>query len=165
MTGVQTCALPISVSAAVGVAAIAWVMLGGDTVLLALGVGALFAAVLLLGPVLARPIARVLGAPVQRVRGVTGTMARGNVQRNPRRTARTAAPVLIGVALVTGASVFAASIEQQIRAAVGGTFVGDYVINSTNGGSLSFSQEFVDRLNEVPEVGTATGLEIGRAHV
>ena len=59
---------------------------------------------------------------------------------------------------LTGASVFAASIEQQIRAAVGGTFVGDYVINSTNGGSLSFSQEFVDRLNEVPEVGTATGL-------
>ena len=42
-------------------------------------------------------------------------MARGNVQRNPRRTARTAAPVLIGVALVTGATVFAASIKAQIR--------------------------------------------------
>ena len=54
----------------------------------------LFAAVLLLGPVMAKPIARVLGAPVQRLRGVTGAMARGNVQRNPKRTARTAAPVL-----------------------------------------------------------------------
>ena len=43
-------------------------------------------------------------------------MARGNVQRNPKRTARTAAPVLIGVALVTGASVFAASIKAQLRA-------------------------------------------------
>ena len=64
---------------------------------------------------MAKPIARLLGAPVQRLRGVTGTMARGNVQRNPRRTARTAAPVLIGVALVTGASVFAASIKEQIR--------------------------------------------------
>ena len=70
---------------------------------------------LLLGPVMARPIARMLGAPVQRWRGVTGAMARGNVQRNPKRTARTAAPVLIGVALVTGASVFAASIKVQMR--------------------------------------------------
>ena len=147
-----------AVSALVGVGAIVAVLAGAATQLLAVGVVGLFAAVLLLGPVLARPIARSIGAPVQRWRGVTGTMARGNVQRNPRRTARTAAPVLIGVALVTGAAVFAASIKTQIRSTVGSTFVGDYVINSTNGGSLSFSQTFVDDLNTVPEVGTASGL-------
>lgn len=147
-----------TVSAVVGVGAIVYVMMGGDAVLLAVGVVGLFAAVLLLGPVMARPIARVIGAPVQRLRGVTGTMARGNVQRNPRRTARTAAPVLIGVALVTGASVFAASIKDQIRDVVGSTFIGDYVINSTNGGPVSFGQEFVDRLNELPEVEGASGL-------
>lgn len=141
-----------------GAAAIVNVMMGGDAQLLAVGVAGLFAALLLLGPVLAKPIARVLGAPVQRLRGVTGTMARGNVQRNPRRTARTAAPVLIGVALVTGAAVFAASIKEQIRDVVGNTFIGDYVVNSTNGGAVSFGQEFVDNLNEVPEVGVASGL-------
>ncbi len=146
------------ISAVVGVASIVHVMMGGDAILLAAGVTGLFAAVLLLGPVLAKPIARFIGAPVQRARGVTGTMARGNVQRNPRRTARTAAPVLIGVALVTGASVFAASIKEQIRDTVGNTFIGDYVVNSTNGGSVSFGQEFVDQLNEVPEVGVASGL-------
>ncbi len=146
------------ISGVVGVAAIVVVIAGGDAVLLAVGVVGLFAALLLLGPVMAKPIARVIGAPVQRMRGVTGTMARGNVQRNPRRTARTAAPVLIGVALVTGASVFAASIKEQIRDVVGSTFIGDYVVNSTNGGSVSFGQEFVDRLNEVPEVGVASGL-------
>ena len=146
------------ISAIIGVGSIVNVMMGGDAVLLAVGVVGLFAAVLLLGPVMARPIARVIGAPVQRARGVTGTMARGNVQRNPRRTARTAAPVLIGVALVTGASVFAASIKEQIRDTVGSTFIGDYVVNSTNGGSVSFGQEFVDQLNEVPEVGVASGL-------
>jgi putative ABC transport system permease protein len=146
------------VSAIGGAASIIGVLAGADTVLLAPGVVLFFAAVLLLGPVMARPIGRFLGAPVQRLRGVPGTMARGNVQRNPRRTARTAAPVLIGVALVAGASVFAASIKDQIRSTVGATFVGEYVINSTNGGSLSFSQVFVDRLNEVPEVGDASGL-------
>ena len=146
------------VCAVVGVASIVSVMMGGDAVLLAVGVAGLFAALLLLGPVMAKPIARFIGAPVQAARGVTGSMARGNVQRNPRRTARTAAPVLIGVALVTGASVFAASIKEQIRDTVGNTFIGDYVVNSTNGGSVSFGQEFVDRLNDVPEVGVASGL-------
>jgi len=145
-------------SAIVGAAAIVAVMRGADALLLAVGVVSLFAATLLMGPVMARPISRVIGAPVQRLRGVTGTMARGNVQRNPRRTARTAAPVLIGVALVTGASVFAASIKEQIRDVVGATFAGDYVVNSTNGGAISFGQEFVDALNELPEVDQATGL-------
>jgi putative ABC transport system permease protein len=146
----------------VGVVAIVSVMNGADAVLLAPGVVGLFAAVLLLGPVMARPIARIIGAPVQRVRGVTGTMARGNVQRNPRRTARTAAPVLIGVALVTGASVFAASIKEQIRDVVGTTFAGDYVVNSSNGGPVSFGQEFVDSLNALPAVGRASGLGFAR---
>jgi putative ABC transport system permease protein len=149
-------------SVVVGVAAIVAVMNGGDAILLALGVVALFAALLLMGPVLAKPIARFIGAPVQRLRGITGTMARGNVQRNPRRTARTAAPVLIGVALVTGASVFAASIKEQIQTAVGESFIGDYVINSTKGGAVSFGQEFVDQLNALPEVGVATGLGFAR---
>jgi len=143
---------------AVGVATIIAVLAGADGLLLGVAIALLFAAVLLLGPVMARPIARMLGAPVQRLRGVTGAMARGNVQRNPKRTARTAAPVLIGVALVTGASVFAASIKVQLRQTIGSTFVGDYVINTTNGGALSFSQSFIDELNTIPEVGTATGL-------
>jgi putative ABC transport system permease protein len=32
------------------------------------------------------------------------------------------------------------------------------VINTSNGGALSFSQKFIDQLNMIPEVGTATGL-------
>lgn len=141
-----------------GVATIVAVLLGADAVLLGLAVVAVFVGVLLIGPVMAKPLARVLGAPVQRLRGVTGAMARGNVQRNPRRTARTAAPVLIGVALVAGATVFAASIKSQLRETVGSTFAGEYVINSSNGGSLSFSPRFIDDLNTLPEVGVATGL-------
>jgi putative ABC transport system permease protein len=141
-----------------GVGVIGAVLAGAEANLLGVGVVLIFLGVLLLGPVLARPIARFLGAPVQRMRGVTGAMARGNVQRNPKRTARTAAPVLIGVALVVGATVFAASIKAQLRETIGDTFAGEYVINSSNGGSLSFSPTFVDDVNTVPEVGTATGL-------
>ncbi|MEP7047893.1 MAG: ABC transporter permease, partial [Ilumatobacteraceae bacterium] len=76
-----------AVCGALGGATIAAVLMGADGILLAFGVALLFAAVLLLGPVMARPIARLLGAPLQHWRGVTGVMARGNVQRNPKRTA------------------------------------------------------------------------------
>ncbi|CAB4882007.1 unannotated protein [freshwater metagenome] len=147
---------------ALGASAIIGVLAGADSLLLGVAVVAVFVGVLLLGPTMANPIARVLGGPVERLRGITGGMSRANVQRNPRRTARTAAPVLIGVALVTGASVFAASIKEQLRDTIGKQFLGDYVINSSNGGSLSFSQSFVDELNTLPEVGAATGLGFAR---
>lgn len=143
---------------ALGVGSIVAVISGADALLLGAAVLLIVVGVLLLGPVMSAPVARVLGAPIERFRGVTGTMARGNVQRNPSRAARTAAPVLIGVALVTGASVFATSIKAQLRDTIGDQFIGDYVINSTNGGSLSFGQEFVDQVNALPEVGAATGL-------
>ena len=147
-----------AVVAGAGLAMIGAVLAGADGRLLGVALAAVFAGLLVAGPLLARPIARLIGAPVQRATGVTGTMARGNVQRNPKRTARTAAPVLIGVALVTAASVFAASIAAQIKRTVGETFLGDYVVNSTKGSAVSFNPTFVDELNELPEVGIATGL-------
>lgn len=145
-----------------GVGLVVGVLAGLDAIWLGVAALLIFVGVILIGPVMAKPVARWIGAPVQWARGVTGEMARGNVLRNPRRTARTAAPVLIGVALVTGATVFAASIKSQLTKTVGATFLGDYAINSTNGGALSFSQDFVDRLNELPEVGVATGLGFAR---
>lgn len=145
------------VLALIGVGLAVGVFTGADSRLLGPAIACSFAGLIVAGPLLARPIARAIGAPVQRVTGVTGTMARGNVQRNPKRTARTAAPVLIGVALVTGATVFAASIAEQITRVVGERFLGDYVVNST-GSAVSFNPSFVDELNELPEVGVATGL-------
>ena len=149
-------------SMVLGIATILVVLNGSDSSLLALAVLSIFTGIILLGPVMANPISRVLGAPVQRFRGVSGAMACGNVRRNPRRTARTAAPVLIGVALVAGTSVLGASIKAQLRDTIGQSFTGDYVINSTNAGALSFSQVFVDQLNALPEVGDATGLGFSR---
>ena len=141
-----------------GIAAIGTVLAGADSILLGAAVMAIFVGVLLLGPAMANPIARVLGAPVQRLRGITGAMSRGNVQRNPRRTARTAAPVLIGVALVTGATVFAASIKSQLRETIASEVLAEYVINSTNGGPLSLSQELITDIAALPEVEAITGL-------
>ncbi len=89
------------------------------------GVGFTFIGVTILGPALARPAARVLGAPLRALRGTTGQIARENAMRNPTRTASTASALMIGVALITLLSVFLASLETEIDTTVGEVFLGD----------------------------------------
>ncbi|MFC7504454.1 hypothetical protein ACFQRR_20545, partial [Nocardioides sp. GCM10030258] len=60
-----------------------------------------FAGVLLIGPVLVPALIRAFGHVTGRVLGPAGRLAAGNAVRNPRRTAATAASLLIGVTLTT----------------------------------------------------------------
>src|SRR5262249_1057984 len=73
---------------------------GGAGAALGGGALALFASVVVLGPVIGRWFVRLAGAPVAALRGTTGELARDNAARNPKRTAATASALMIGVALV-----------------------------------------------------------------
>ena len=55
----------------------------------------------------------MIGAPL-RLRGITGSLARENAMRNPKRTAATASALMIGVGLVAFITIFAASTKQSI---------------------------------------------------
>ena len=81
------------------------------------GVGAagMFFGVALLSPRLVRPLASVVGRPLERLRGVSGRLARENAVRNPGRTATTAAALMIGLALVSFVAVFAAGLQSVDR--------------------------------------------------
>ena len=105
----------------------------------ALGALATIVGFVVFGPVVARPASRVLGAPLPRLRGVTGSLARRNAMRNPRRTAGTATALMVGVGVVTLFTVFAASIKASIDDTVAGSVEGDLVISTGNfsGGGLS----------------------------
>ena len=110
------------------------IMLSGrhmaDAKIVGLGAFALLVAVSVLGPVLARPVAAVLGAPLVRLRGTAGSIARQNAMRNPTRTARTASSLMIGVALVTFLAICAASIKTSGAGAFRGDFRGTVIIDS-----------------------------------
>src|SRR5207302_4512699 len=56
-----------------------------------LGAAAVFFGVAVLSPLIVRPVARFLGAPLPRLRGISGKLGRENAIRNPKRTAATAA--------------------------------------------------------------------------
>ena len=81
--------------------------------LLGLGAVLLFFGTALLSPRFVAPLASVVGLALERVRKLTGRLARENAVRNPGRTATTAAALMIGLALVTFVAVFAAGHQER----------------------------------------------------
>jgi len=153
---------------AIGVAVVlSAVLSGGDSVLGLAGLGALLTigGVVVFGPVVARPASGVIGAPLQWLRGVTGSLARQNAMRNPRRTSGTAAALMVGVGVVTLFTIFAASLKAAIDDSVTSSFKGDLVISEGGFGGGGISPQLASDVGQLPEVQTATGLGRGRALV
>ena len=144
-------------SIALGLAIIVAVVMGASNNYLGIGILFVFIGTIVLGPIIARPVAMFLGRPAARFRGVTGVMARQNSARNPKRTSRTASPVLIGVALVTAVTALAASIKGQIDDVFTAQFKGDYAISTDARGFGGLSPSLAVDLNKLPEVEKATG--------
>src|SRR5690242_6549615 len=100
---------------------------GGATLSLILaGVLALLVGVALLTPIISKPVVSVLGRAFSW--SVPGQLGRRNSARNPRRTAITAAAVMIGIALVTAISTVFASVSQSIGKLVDEQLHADLVI-------------------------------------
>src|SRR5918992_5093002 len=76
----------------------------GGAALLGLGVVVMMFGVAVLAPVLVRPLARFIGAPLVRASKMTGRLARENTERQPQRTAITPPALMIGLALVVCAT-------------------------------------------------------------
>jgi putative ABC transport system permease protein len=131
------------------------------------GVGALFMLVgaFVLGPAIARPVLRVVGAPLPRVSGVVGELAEDNALRNPKRTARTGAALMLGVALVAAIMVIAASVKTWTRDVFNQQFHGDYVVSTTSYGFGGLSPKLTQAIGRLPQVQTATGVRVGMARV
>lgn len=143
---------------ALGVAIIGVVIGGASNNFLGFGVLFVFIGTIVLGPSIARPVALFLGRPAEAMRGVTGRMARQNAARNPKRTSRTSAPVLIGVALVTAVSALAASINGQIADIFTEQFKGDYAVNTSAQGFGGLSADLATTLSNIDGVDDATGI-------
>src|SRR5438874_2074930 len=153
---------------AVGVGTVLAAVLGnGSSVLTWAGLGALLTivGVVVFGPAVAGPIGNAIGAPLARVRGVTGSMARGNATRNPRRTSATAAALLVGVAVVTLFTTFGSSIKASMDQSIAKSFGGDLVINSGSFGRANLSPRLAGDVSRLPDVQTAVGIGEGFANI
>ena len=109
------------------------IAVGDRFALLGVGVLALFVGVAMLSSRLVRPLARVVGIPARRLGGAAGKLAEGNAQRNPGRTAATAAALMIGIALVTFVSVLANGIRVSNSDAIERQIQSDLIVTSQDG--------------------------------
>jgi putative ABC transport system permease protein len=101
-------------------------LVGGGAVATLLGVS-------MFSPRLVRPLASFIGWPLERLRGITGRLARENAVRKPGRTAVTAGALMIGLAVVVFVTVFAAGISASIGNAIDRNFQGDIVLQNVDG--------------------------------
>jgi putative ABC transport system permease protein len=101
--------------------------------LIGAGCVAMFFAVGLAAAATVPPLAGLLGAPARRFGGEAGRLASQNSTRNPIRTARTAAALMVGLALVTVVATLGAGLRSSEREALNTSVDSDYVVTSKNG--------------------------------
>ncbi|HEY3139999.1 MAG TPA: FtsX-like permease family protein [Acidimicrobiales bacterium] len=132
--------------------------LGG--ILLAVGVGAaaLVVGTLVCAPVALSPVAGAVGGGLRRLRGVNGMMAEQNARRNPRRSASTATALVVGVAVVSLFTVFAASMKASLSDQVSSDFGADLAMTTPAFGGGQLAATAADDVAELPEVSAAVGL-------
>ncbi|MFG3588628.1 FtsX-like permease family protein [Streptomyces sp. NPDC047990] len=112
--------------------------------LLGLGVVLTLVATVIAGPLLVRPVIRVLGGAFPALFGSVGRMSQRNALRNPRRTGATASALMVGLALVGGMSVASASMSKSFDEQIDKTLGADFVIQNSN--FVPFSREVTDKV-------------------
>jgi putative ABC transport system permease protein len=100
-----------------------------------LGLGVVLSLIgfVVIGPLLAAGVVRILGAVLLRAFGPVGRMAERNALRNPRRTGATGAALMIGLALVACLSVVGSSMVASATDQLDKTVGTDFIIQSDRG--------------------------------
>jgi putative ABC transport system permease protein len=152
---------------AVGGAALALGLIGGlsGTALIAGGGAALIVlGVNLLTPLVVRPVVTVLAAPLSRLPGRTGRMARDNARHQPRRTAATATALMIGLAAVAGTTVLVTSLKSAAEAGIGRASRADLYVTSASS-DTGFAPALAEQVAADPGVQISTEIRRSDAYV
>jgi putative ABC transport system permease protein len=146
-------------AAAGGIAALVAGLTAPAIALVGLGAVAVFIAAGMLAPIFARPIAGTLGRPLGALLGAPGRLGRENSMRSPRRTAQTAAALMVGIALVSAIAVLGASLSQSARTNLESAVTAEDIIT---GPSSGFSTAVAAAVSRIPGVSTVTNVYKGQ---
>ncbi|MFY1698345.1 ABC transporter permease [Solwaraspora sp. WMMA2101] len=127
------------------------------TLLGIVGIGAFaFGALVALGPLLIRPVLAVVGWPLRKLRPV-GTLAVSTIGGVPRRAAAVSVVVALGVALVGGAAVGAASLRAFTDQTMAARAPADLMVV---GSDQPLTPAVVDQLRAMAELRHVTPMEL-----
>ncbi|GIH13981.1 ABC transporter permease [Rugosimonospora africana] len=163
-----TVAGSVVTAAGIGVLGVGLAGDGGDATLWAIlgGVLVSFIGVALLTPLIGRPVVSVLGRLF--AWSVPGQLGRRNSARNPRRTAITAAALMVGLALITGVNVILTSATSSIHNVADTQVSADLVISGEGGNSSippTFDKAVLDKTRSTPGVAQVAGFYHDQARV
>ncbi|MFF9626859.1 ABC transporter permease [Streptomyces griseosporeus] len=125
---------------------------------LGLGVVLTLIGFVVIGPLLAGGVVRVLGAALLRVFGPVGRMAERNALRNPRRTGATGAALMIGLALVACLSVVGSSMVASATDQLDKTVGTDFIVQSDSGQLIT--PQAVQAMKQTPGLERVTEYKI-----
>ncbi|MGW8551894.1 ABC transporter permease [Streptomyces tubercidicus] len=112
--------------------------------------------VIILAPMLSRPLVSLAGVVTTRLFGISGKLAKENTLRNPRRTAATASALMIGLTLITGMTVVGNSAGQAMDKMTAQGLKADYKIGTTTFTGLD--PELSQKVADIPGVEVAAAL-------
>jgi putative ABC transport system permease protein len=130
-----------------------------------LGGLALIVGALLVAPVLLPPVARAVGGVLRRTRGVSGMLAEENARRNPRRSAATATALVIGVTVVSLFTLFTASLGATLDEQVRSGITSDLVVGTPSFGGGRLSPAVAGEIRDLPQVRQAVGIGSGQVRL
>ena len=130
---------------------------GSGLTVLGLGTVLAFLGVALLSPLVSKPVTGALGLLF--TRSLPGRLGRENSLRNPRRTASTAAALMIGLALVAAVGVLGSSLKDSVRKIASTAIGADFIVNPT---AVGIDETAFRAVQQTPGVAVVTGLRGGR---
>lgn len=123
-----------------------------------------FLAVLILGPVLVKPLSALIGWIPAKLFGVPGRLAVDNSGRNPRRAATTTVALTIGVTLMTLISVVTASTRETMTAKLDNQFPIDYQL-ATQERDAAVPRSVADDLRRSPDLASVVQIRRTKAKI
>ncbi|NTU71735.1 MAG: FtsX-like permease family protein [Coriobacteriia bacterium] len=156
---------------------VGWVVLGTSGLMLAsrqlalvsLGAAGALVGLVLVAPVLIKPLASALSSLVRPFAPATAELASSNVTRQPGRAAATAAAILVSLALVVAILGVVTSLYtgffDYIDKSLGSDFV--FIPNGLilGGANVGADSSFVQRIADTPGVGDVATLRLGQAQI
>jgi putative ABC transport system permease protein len=144
----------------IGLAFVLWGAEHGGSVgnlLVAAGAVSTLVGVFVLTPALSQPAIALAGPAYTRLFGISGTLARRNAARNPRRTAATASALTVGVTLISALTVIGASLTRAIDEQVTQNMRADYAVSALL--SLPIAPALLPAIGRTPGVAAYSVLD------
>ncbi|MFF9509499.1 ABC transporter permease [Streptomyces sp. NPDC014724] len=135
------------------------------SLLLGAGVVLTLIGFIVIGPLLAGFVVRVLSAVMLRMFGPVGRLAERNALRNPRRTGATGAALMIGLALVACLSVVGSSMVASATEELDKSVGADFIVQSSGSNFQLIVPQAEKALEAVPGIEHLTSYKVVSAEI